>query len=200
MIKLISILLLSVGVMFSFNAQNLDFTYLKKINSSYTETGGRIQSTFSNSVTPSMICIPAGILAYSLFKKDSVTRLKFYTIASSELVAGIFTTSLKFAVHRDRPFKTYPNDIFKHSTAGSLSFPSGHTSAAFSLATSLSLAFPKWYVIAPSLLWAGTVGYSRMYLGVHYPSDVLVGAIIGAGTSYLCYRANKWIRERRGTN
>ena len=176
-------------------SQNLDITLLKSINHSYTETGGKIQSTFSNSVTPLMIGIPAGILAYSLFKKDSILRQKFYTIASSELFAGVISTSLKFVFKRERPFSTYPNDIFKHSNAGSYSFPSGHTSAAFSLATALSLEFPKWYVIAPSMLWAGTVGYSRMYLGVHYPSDVLVGAIIGAGTSYLCYKANKWIRN-----
>ncbi len=193
--KILFLLLISYSAGTSCFSQNLDFTLLKSINNAYTETGGKIQSTFSNSVTPLMIGVPAGILAYTLFKKDSISRQKFYTIASSELFAGIITTSLKFAFHRDRPFKTYPNDIFKHSSAGSLSFPSGHTSAAFSLATSVSLAFPKWYVIAPSMLWAGTVGYSRMYLGVHYPSDVLVGAVIGAGTSYLCYKANKWLRR-----
>lgn len=193
--KILLLLILSSTFLNSGYSQNLDFTLLKSINGSYTETGGSIQSVFTNSVTPLMISVPAGILAYSLFKKDSITRQKFYTIASSELVAGILTTSLKFAFNRERPFKTYPNDIFKYSTAGSHSFPSGHTSAAFSFATSLSLEFPKWYIVAPSMLWAGTVGYSRMYLGVHYPSDVLVGAIIGAGTSYLCYKANKWIRN-----
>lgn len=174
--------------------QDLDYSLLKNINGSYTTNGGKVQSVFSNSVNPLTFAVPAGVLAYSLFKKDSVTRQKFYTIASSELVAGIITSSIKLAVRRDRPFKTHP-DIQKHSDAGSLSFPSGHTSAAFSIATSVSLAFPKWYVIAPSMLWAGTVGYSRMYLGVHYPSDVLVGALIGAGTSYLCFKANKWIRK-----
>lgn len=177
-------------------AQNIDYTLLKQINSSYTERGGKVQSVITNSVTPIMIAVPAGILAYSLFKKDSIARQKFYTIASSELFTGIITTSLKFAFNRERPFITYPDDIFEHATkAGSLSFPSGHTSAAFSVATSLCLEFPKWYVIAPSMLWASTVGYSRMYLGVHYPSDVLVGAIIGAGTSYLCYKANKWLHH-----
>ena len=176
-------------------AQNIDYTILKDINHSYTTNGGKIQSAFSNSVTPLMIGVPVGLLAYSLFKKDSIMRQKFYTIASSELFTGVIATSLKFAFHRTRPFNTYPNDIIKHSNAGSYSFPSGHTSAAFSLATSISLEFPKWYVIAPSMLWAGTVGYSRMYLGVHYPSDVLVGALIGAGTSYLCYKANKWLRQ-----
>ncbi len=193
--KIIFFLLITYSSVSSSFSQNLDFTLLKSINNTYTETGGKIQSTFSNSVTPLMIGVPVGILAYSLFKKDSISRQKFYTIVSSELFAGIITTSLKFAFKRERPFSTYPNDIFKYSNAGSYSFPSGHTSAAFSLATSVSLEFPKWYVIAPSMLWAGTVGYSRMYLGVHYPSDVLIGAIIGAGTSYLCYKANRWIRK-----
>ena len=65
-------------------AQNIDYTLLKQINSSYTERGGKVQSVITNSVTPIMIAVPAGILAYSLFKKDSITRQKFYTIASSE--------------------------------------------------------------------------------------------------------------------
>jgi len=57
----------------------------------------------------------------------------------------------------------------------SSSFPSGHTTAAFETATSLSLNFPKWYVIIPAYTWAGAVGYSRLYLGVHYPSDIAAG-------------------------
>lgn len=180
----------------SVKSQNLDFLILKDINHSYTSNGGGIQSAFSNSVTPIMIGIPVGLLAYSIFKKDSILRQKFYTVASSELVAGVLSTAMKFAFKRVRPFNTYPNEIYKHSNAGSYSFPSGHTSAAFSLATSISLEFPKWYVVAPSMLWASTVGYSRMYLGVHYPSDVLVGALVGAGTSYLCYKANQRIRKK----
>ncbi|HEU4788615.1 MAG TPA: phosphatase PAP2 family protein, partial [Flavobacterium sp.] len=53
------------------------------------------------------------------------------------------------------------------------------------------------YVIAPSFLWAGAVGYSRMYLGVHYPTDVLAGAIVGSGSAFLCYKLNKWINKKR---
>ena len=69
-----------------------------------------------------------------------------------------------------------------------MSFPSGHVSAAFCTATSLSLRFHKWYVIAPSFLWATSVGWARMYQGVHYPSDVLAGAIVGAGSAWLGYK------------
>ena len=116
-------------------------------------------------------------------------------IGASFLVTTIFATTLKHAVNRARPFETYP-DVQKLSAGGSSSFPSGHTSDAFSTATSLSLAFPKWYVIAPSYTYDTLVGYSRMHLGVHYPSDVLAGAIVGAGSAFLCYKAQKWLNHR----
>lgn len=67
------------------------------------------------------------------------------------------------------------------------SFPSGHTSSAFAIATSLSASYPEWYVIVPSMAWATTVGVSRVWLGVHYPSDVLIGAGVGAGTAILVH-------------
>ena len=58
-------------------------------------------------------------------------------------------------------------------------------------ATSLSVKYPKWYVIAPSALWACSVGVSRMNEGVHYPSDVLAGAAIGAGCAVVNIYVNK---------
>ncbi len=49
----------------------------------------------------------------------------------------------------------------------------------------------------PSYTWAVIVAYSRMDLGVHYPSDILIGAVIGAGSAYLCFRLNQKIRTPR---
>jgi membrane-associated phospholipid phosphatase len=91
---------------------------------------------------------------------------------------------LKSAVHRTRPYEKYPNDVFALSVSGDKSFPSGHTSQAFATATTLALQYRKWWVVVPAFAWAGSVGYSRMYLGKHYPSDVLAGALIGAGSSF----------------
>lgn len=117
-------------------------------------------------------------------------KKKAIEMIESALVNIGITTALKYSINRERPFVTYP-DIVKKSRAVTPSFPSGHTSAAFETATSLSLSYPKWYIIIPSYTWAGTIGYSRMHLGVHYPSDVIVGAIIGSGSAWLTHAINK---------
>ena len=79
------------------------------------------------------------------------------------------------------------------------SFPSGHTSLAFSTAASLSIQFNKWYVTLPAYLWAGSVAYSRMYLGVHYPTDVLGGAAVGIGSAYLAHWLNQKFFKNKKT-
>jgi membrane-associated phospholipid phosphatase len=135
------------------------------------------------------------LLGIGLLKKDSLLKRNALYIGKSVLISGGIAVLLKYAFQRDRPFITYPY-IQNVTSGGSPSFPSGHATNAFALATSVSMAYPKWYVVAPAYLWAGAVGYSRMDLGVHYPSDILAAAIIGSGTSYLCYKANKWLHKR----
>ena len=76
------------------------------------------------------------------------------------------TYGMKYLVDRERPYDKYPDRVHAYSHEGSPSFPSGHTATAFALATSLSVKYPKWYVIAPSALWACSVGVSRMNEGV----------------------------------
>jgi membrane-associated phospholipid phosphatase len=120
---------------------------------------------------------------------DRLFRNACVTLAAIVVNTGI-TTVLKYSINRDRPYITYP-DITKKSAGGSPSFPSGHTASAFATATSISLSYPKWYVIVPTYAWAGTVGYSRMHLGVHYPSDVIAGALIGTGSAWITHYVNK---------
>jgi membrane-associated phospholipid phosphatase len=177
-------------------AQNADINLLHNINSNGSIFLDNTCRGLSKSVTPVLIAEPLGVFMYGLVKKDSVLKGSSYVICASLLAAGIISTGLKYTVNRERPFATY-SFITKKIEAGSPSFPSGHTSGAFSVATSLSLAFPRWYVIAPSFLWAAGVGYARMELGVHYPTDVLAGAVIGAGFSWLMWKANKWLASRK---
>lgn len=174
----------------SISAQNLDIDLLRKIN---LERNTALDPTFkfvTNSVAPIGLGAPLIVTSIGLIQKDNTLKNKGYYIGATLLSSTIITTTLKFTIDRDRPFVTYP-EIQKLTGAGSPSFPFGHTSEAFATATSLSLAFPKWYVIAPSMLWASAAGYSRMHLGVHYPSDVLVGALIGSGSAWLCHELNK---------
>ncbi len=131
-----------------------------------------------------MFGIPAGLTAAGFIRHDDTMARNGLAGLTTLALAGGVTLILKYSVNRERPFVTWP-DIRKKSKAGSPSFPSGHTSSAFAAATSVSLAYPRWYIIAPSFAWAGTVGYSRMHLGVHYPSDVVAGAIIGSGCAWL---------------
>lgn len=151
----------------------------------------------TNSVDYGGIGLPIGLLATGLIRKDKIMTMNSFEMMTTTIVGSLLTTSTKLLFERDRPFVTYPNDIFKHGKAGSHSFPSGHTSMAFATATSISLLYPKWYVIAPSFLWASSIGYSRMYLGVHYPSDVLAGALIGAGSAIGTHYLFNYIKKKR---
>jgi membrane-associated phospholipid phosphatase len=188
-------LILLSPVVFSF-AQNTDIDILRKINLGRNKGSDNVFLTITSSVTPISILAPISVICEGYTKHDSTLTNKGIYIGATLILAAGISTGLKYSVNRKRPFVTYP-DIEKVGEGGSKSFPSGHTSDAFATATSLSLAFPKWYVIAPSFVWACSVGYSRMDLGVHYPSDVLAGAVVGAGTAFICYKANRWIHTKK---
>lgn len=186
--KLFLLLLLIFPV--SLYSQNLDIRILRSINSPEKLPSDKFFKLVSNTNTYVVIGIPATIGTIGLIKHDDkLIRNACVAVAAYAINSG-FTVAMKYSINRTRPFITY-TDIVKKSSAGSPSFPSGHTSSAFATATSLSLMYPRWYVIVPSICWAGMVGYSRMHLGVHYPSDVLAGALVGAGSAWLTHFVNK---------
>lgn len=93
---------------------------------------------------------------------------------------------LKVSVTRLRPFIKIPSLNIKKIDIDKYSFPSGHTTAAFSLAVIIALYFPMFGLITIPIAFC--VGISRMYIGVHYPTDVLMGIFIGSICSFLTYR------------
>jgi membrane-associated phospholipid phosphatase len=126
--------------------------------------------------------IPAGLLATGVVTDNKEMRQNSVYVLSSTLVSYGLNAIIKGLVKRRRPFIRNINIVPVYE-ANRYSFPSGHTSSTMATATALSIAYPKWYVIAPSFLWAGATSYSRMYLGVHYPTDVAAGLILGPATA-----------------
>ena len=127
--------------------------------------------------------MPAGLLVAGLIRNDRDMKQNALYNLTSTATSYLLDYVIKQLVKRPRPFLSNP-DLKPVYRPGEYSFPSGHTSSVFGMATSLSRAYPKWYVIAPSYLWAASMGYSRMYLGVHYPSDVGAGALLGVGSAF----------------
>ena len=177
-------------------AQNADIELLQKINSNDSEFWRGYSKAISNTTTYVSLSAIAGVATTGLIKNDKQLLRDALYLGVNLGTNALFTYSLKNSFKRPRPGITYPAQITMYEDVSSLSFPSGHTSEAFSTATALSLKYPEWYIIAPAYLWAGSVGYSRMNLGVHYPSDVLAGALLGTGTAFLTFKVNEWLNRQ----
>lgn len=180
---------------FCVHAQNLDIRWLTEINLHRNHQFDGSMTFISNSEYVVGVAAPLSVLLASWVKKDATLLEKGITISTSVLLNTGSTFILKRIIDRPRPGVTYPY-LQPFEQERRFSFPSGHTSNAFCTATALSLNFKKWYVVVPAFLWAGTVGYSRMHLGMHYPSDVLGGALLGAGSAYATYKVNRWLKSK----
>jgi membrane-associated phospholipid phosphatase len=179
----------------SINSQNLDTRILNSLNSPKDQFGDATLKFLSNTTAIAVVGIPCGIGLTGIFKKDTDKVWNAVAMCAAAVVNYGVTKTMKYSINRTRPYDQYPF-IYNKLIENDASFPSGHTSTSFALATSLSLAYPKWYIIAPSYVWASSVAYSRLQLGMHYPSDVLAGAFIGAGCAYLSYKGTQWLRKK----
>jgi membrane-associated phospholipid phosphatase len=178
-------ILLFISLLFAAaaSAQNPDIDILKSINPRYPDA--EVWRITSGSVDWVSASVPLGMLAYGYISKNKTMRNNGYELIIAMGINAGITQLMKVGFNRTRPAEEYPNDIFVRSPSKDKSFPSGHTSQAFAAATTLTLQYHKWYISVPAYIYAGCVGYSRMYLGKHYPTDVLAGALVGVGSSYL---------------
>ena len=179
------------------NAQTREAKWLHNINNWGGEKFTNYNKFVSNSEAYLLVGVPLGMGIYDLITKDREHFNKTLTLTASLVGVYALQTSIKYLVKRDRPFVKYPGYIDNKVEEDGYSFPSNHTGGAFALATSLSLEYPKWYIIAPSYLWVSAVGFSRLQLGVHYPSDVIAGAVIGSATSWACFALKNYIIKRQ---
>jgi undecaprenyl-diphosphatase len=103
--------------------------------------------------------------------------LIFLQVALADAVADLVAYGLRAAIGRPRPAAVYPEpNPLVHVPHGG-SFPSGHSATSFACATVLAFAVPRFRVLL--FLLAAAIAWSRVYVGVHYPLDVLGGAALG---------------------
>ncbi len=158
---------------FSFINHNLRCGPLDRFMSAATAMGST-----GFSVTTSLILLAAGRIYGSSVGMDACATL---------VLSQTAVQTLKRLIDRPRPFIAIENTIFMKPPACRYSFPSGHTCAAFAVALPIATAFP--FTTPLVLAAACIVGVSRIYLGFHYPTDVLAGfAITAYAHSHITWR------------
>jgi undecaprenyl-diphosphatase len=175
---------------------NIDVNVFQAINNSRCGFSNTVIPVTDKSVLPLSIALPLGLSGISRINNNYYDENSGVLLLLSEITGTGVTYGIKQIFKRERPFVTLDNVYYNkyNSPTDRYSFPSGHTATAFSIATSLTLRYSdKPAIIAVSYLYAAIVGYGRIYLGVHYPTDVLGGMIIGSGSAALVYSLRKEI-------
>ena len=140
----------------------------------------------------SLVIIGIGLVA------DLVSRRRFplgaVLAAVSYGVATVLANALKIAFDRPRPPVGHPEIDPLVAVPHSASMPSGHATGAFAAAVAVGLVHPRlrW----PLLALAALIALSRVWLGVHYLSDVIVGAVLGSAVAYVAWRIAAIIAAR----
>jgi membrane-associated phospholipid phosphatase len=180
---------------FKSNSQNVDIDILKTINLHATRIKNDYLKFCVSSISIVSLGTPICVFADGIYSHNKQLQLDALYMAGAYLASGIIVQTTKHFYKKLRPFQQYAFIVKRNNQSGGATFPSGHTTAAFCTATSLALRFHKWYVVAPAYLWAASVGWGRMYQGVHYPSDILIGAITGTASAWIGNKLEKKLNK-----
>ena len=184
--KIVTYLILIIvcfGCKVNLKSETFDESILRAIHTERNISLDGFMKGISNSSYIILPAVPIGLFANYLYCDCEDKLYNSINVGSAIIISGGLSLLIKEIIQRPRPFDKldFVDNILNES---GYSRPSMHVATAFSLATSLTLIEPKWYVIVPSYIWAAAVAYSRIHLGVHYFSDVIVGAIVGVGVSF----------------
>lgn len=143
----------------------------------------------------SIVVIGGFYLAGSSDDNSTATRVAQDSLTASIIASGIITPALKIVTGRTRPFEDEDNSTFNGLSANKLnsSFPSGHTTEAFALASVIATHYEDSWIQYTSYSLATIVGLARIYHDAHFASDVVAGALIGnwVGSSVAARRQNR---------
>ena len=164
----------------------IDIKLLRYIHINRIESLDNFLYFLSYLTTYITICVFIVLIIIYLKKRSKKILNSFLILLSIVLSSSLASFFFKILFSRERPFLTY-KEITKLSQAGSMSFPSGHTTEVFALAFGISFLFPQKKFVIPVFIWAILVAYSRMALGVHYPFDVLAGIVLSLIIASIIY-------------
>jgi len=139
----------------------------------------------------------AGFLALAIFGKKRGTETFFLCLITLLLSDGFTNYILKPLFHRPRPFEVLEN-VHLLVKAYGYSFPSSHSVNMFSMAMAISYVWQKIWISILVFSIAFIVGFSRVYVGVHYPFDFLIGIPIGIFCTFLGIQVFKTIKNWAG--
>lgn len=139
------------------------------------------------------------VIIFFAVKKQGYFRQHFLWFLAAMLLAGLCIFVLKKMISRPRPLTDFAllieaGKVQIHVLGKQLwyrSFPSGDTQTAFTAATYLSLLLPRWTPLF--IFLAVAVGVSRIYMGAHFPLDVIAGGLIGAGFAFGAWLVRKGV-------
>ncbi len=174
----------------TYSEKNIDIKIFRAFNNINSKFINTLIDISNKSLTPVSIGTPLGLYITSRINKNHYDESSSVLLALSELTNGGVTYGIKKIIKRNRPYRKLNRVYLSDTTAvsGTYSFPSGHASGAFVIATSLTLRYPdKPGLIAGLFTYATIVALGRMYWGVHYPSDVITGMLVGTASAALIY-------------
>ena len=157
------------------NFQALDFNLLSQIyNITHNGIFDKIMPIISNLGNMGIIWVAISII---LLSNKKYRRAGILCLVALIVTAIVGEGILKNLIQRLRPFNEVPAMQLLISKPLSYSFPSGHTASAFAAAFIISNQIKK--LVIPAYVLAATIAFSRMYLFVHYPSDIIGGILLG---------------------